>query len=223
MGGDGLVAGHGIVGKGLLHLVGADGIGLALEVVARGMEGRVTGVAGGIERAVAERSEAVVFTDQRGVVAVLMIDRAEDAVPVARISELFPEAWAWNPEAAKQCTSDYLMFGWTSIIPESCQDATLIVPINRQWMFWGWPNRLTARMTQVNARVIVTGPHASGAPNTGLTLPEQLGDIPRSFNGYVWVDDIWTVGPALYPAVDSRTQQQIEAANAGLERRRESQ
>ena len=49
----------------------------------------------------------------------------------------------------------------------------------------------------------------------GLTLPEQLGEIPASFNGYVWVDDIWTVGPALRPGRDFRTQAQMDAAEAG--------
>jgi glycerophosphoryl diester phosphodiesterase len=55
----------------------------------------------------------------------------------------------------------------------------------------------------------------------GLTLPEQLGEIPASFNGYVWVDDIWTVGPALRPNRDIRTEEQQAAAEAGLKRRRE--
>ena len=49
----------------------------------------------------------------------------------------------------------------------------------------------------------------------GLTLPEQLGEIPSTFNGYVWVDDIWTVGPALRPGRDFRTQAQMDAAEAG--------
>jgi glycerophosphoryl diester phosphodiesterase len=55
----------------------------------------------------------------------------------------------------------------------------------------------------------------------GLTLPEQLGKIPSSFKGYVWVDDIWTVGPALRPNRDIRTKEQREAAEAGLKRRRQ--
>jgi len=79
------------------------------------------------------------------------------------------------------------------------------------------------RMKEVGARIIVTGPHDLNEPNVGLTLPEQLGDVPRSFNGYIWVDDIWTVGPALYPDRESRNAEQIEAAFQGLERRRARQ
>ena len=138
---------------------------------------------------------------------------------VERIRRHFPKAWAWSPQGAKACTKAYLTYGWTSIVPESCRNGTILVPINLQWAYWGWPNRLIQRMDSVGARVIVIGPYGDDA-GTGLTLPEQLGEIPSSFKGYVWVDDIWTVGPALRPARDFRTQAQIDAAEAGLKRRR---
>jgi glycerophosphoryl diester phosphodiesterase len=139
--------------------------------------------------------------------------------PVERIRTHFPKAFAFSKERAKACTKDYILLGWTSIVPESCQGGVIIVPINRQWMFWGWPNKLIQRMQGVGARVIVIGNYGSDA-GMGLTLPEQLGEIPSSFNGYVWVDDIWTVGPALRPGRDFRTQAQMDAAEAGLKRRR---
>ena len=76
-------------------------------------------------------------------------------------------------------------------------------------------------MQSANARVVVIGNHGSDA-GEGLTLPEQLGEIPSTFNGYIWVDDIWTVGPALRPSRDFRTQAQMDAAEAGLKRRRDA-
>ncbi|MCF2515708.1 glycerophosphodiester phosphodiesterase [Sphingomonas sp. G124] len=142
------------------------------------------------------------------------------AGPVERIRTHFPKAWATIKEQGKACTKDYLIYGWTSIIPESCRNGTIFVPLNYQWAFWGWPNRLIQRMQGVRARVIVIGNYGSDA-GEGLTLPEQLGEIPSTFNGYVWVDDIWTVGPALRPGRDFRTQAQMDAAEAGLKRRRE--
>lgn len=141
--------------------------------------------------------------------------------PVARIRELFPTVWAWSKEGAKACTKDYAAYGWTSIIPESCRDGTLIVPLNYQWAFWGWPNRLIQRMESVGARVMVVGPYGGDQP-MGLTLPEQLGKIPSSYKGYVWVEDIWTVGPALRSHRDIRTRAEQDAAEAGLKRRREA-
>ena len=73
----------------------------------------------------------------------------------------------------------------------------LAIPINYQWIMWGWPNRLIARMASVGAKVIVFGPYESGKSNEGLTGAEQLGNIPANFNGYIWVEDINKVGPAL--------------------------
>jgi len=139
--------------------------------------------------------------------------------PIGRIKTHFPKAWAWSMAGAKACTSDYAKFGWSGFVPKSCRNGTIFVPINYQWAFWGWPNRLIKRMESVGARVIVMGPR-DGALGTGLTLPEQLGKVPSSFKGYVWVEDIWTVGPALRPGRDFRNRAQLDAAEAGLERRR---
>jgi glycerophosphoryl diester phosphodiesterase len=140
--------------------------------------------------------------------------------PVERIKRHFPNAWAWSMDDAKSCTKDYLLFGWTTIVPESCRNGTLMVPLNRQWLMWGWPNRLLQRMDEVGGRVIVIGPYGSDT-GAGLTLPQQLGRIPSSFTGYVWVEDMWTIGPALRPGRDFRTKAQEEAAAQGLQRRRE--
>lgn len=142
--------------------------------------------------------------------------------PVERIRFHFPGALRFTKPGIKTCTRDYLLYGWTSIVPESCRNGVIAVPLNYQWAFWGWPNRLIQRMGDVGARVVVTGPLGEGRP-PGLTLPEQLGEIPASFSGYVWVDDIWTVGPALRPGRDYRSQVQIDAAEAGLRRRRLAQ
>lgn len=145
-----------------------------------------------------------------------------DRRPVERIKAHFPEAWAWSHKhSAKQCTMDYVLYGWTSIVPESCRNGTLIVPLNYQWAFWGWPNRTIQRMDKVGARVLIVAPYGEDG-HMGLTLPEQLGEIPATFKGYVWVDDIWTVGPALRPNRDIRTEAEQVAAEAGLKRRREA-
>lgn len=118
--------------------------------------------------------------------------------PVDRIRQLAPKNWAFNMKGeAKQCTTDYVLYGWTGIIPKSCHNRVIVIPINYQWPMWGWPNRLIARMESVDAMIIVTGPYESGKSNEGLTEPKQLGKIPASFNGYIWVEDIWAIGPAL--------------------------
>lgn len=140
--------------------------------------------------------------------------------PVARIRQHFPNNWAWSKDEAKACTKDYVKFAWSGYLPESCRGRTLIVPLNYQWAFWGWPNRLIARMEAHGGRVLITGVQGNDAVPGGLSLPEQLGDIPASFNGYLWIEDIWTLGPALRPGQDRRTNAQMIAAQQGLARRR---
>ena len=140
--------------------------------------------------------------------------------PVARIAGHYPASWAWSVAEARECTMDYVAYGWTGVVPQSCENGTLIVPLNYQWAFWGWPNRLIARMEDAGGRVLVVGPYGEGDAPMGLALPEQLGEVPASFNGYLFVEDIWTVGPALYPSLDRRRPNERARAEKALERRR---
>ena len=141
---------------------------------------------------------------------------------LTRIRAAFPAAWSYSDEELGACTSAYRLWGWQGVTPAACQRGTLIVPVNRQWLYAGWPNRTQARMAQVGARIILIGPSGAQKPH-GLDLPEQVGDIPASFTGYVWVDDMWSVGPALRPAYNKRNpREQAELAKA-LDARRAAQ
>ena len=138
------------------------------------------------------------------------------------IRAAFPGVWAYSEASIKACTTAYLKSGWFAVTPEACRGGTIAVPLNYQWAFAGWPNRLIARMQAVGARVIVTGPYGPGHAPLGLDLPEQIGQVPASFNGVVWVDDIWTIGPALHPAANHRNAREEAETAAGLEARRKA-
>jgi len=137
----------------------------------------------------------------------------------AVVAKHFPKAWVWGKDSVMACTKGYALKGWLGTVPEACRNGTLMVPLNRQWVFPGWPDRTLARMMAVGARVMIVAPRGESGP-PGLDLPEQLGDIPNSFKGYVWVSDIWNVGPALRPNRDMRTNAQLKAASKALEARR---
>lgn len=116
--------------------------------------------------------------------------------PVNRMQQLLPDNWSFATKGRmKSCTLDYALYGWTGIIPKSCNNGTIAIPINYQWAFWGYPNRLIARMESVGARTIIMGPHESGKSNEGLSSAEQIAKIPADYNGYIWVEDILTVAP----------------------------
>jgi len=117
--------------------------------------------------------------------------------PVKRMKQLVPGIWGWSKPGVKACTQDYAWMGWMGITPESCKNGTLVVPLAYQWAIAGWPARTVARMEAVGARILITGPMNNRESTRGLTHGDQLTAIPKGFNGYVMVEDILQVGPAL--------------------------
>lgn len=115
----------------------------------------------------------------------------------ARLRQLAPDAWTFDEASARTCLSDYLRTGWTSLVPESCRNTSVAVPLNYQWAVWGWPNRFLERMAKANTRVVLIGDLDDSGVPAGLDRPEQLADVPRDFRGYLWVDNLYDVGRAL--------------------------
>lgn len=145
-----------------------------------------------------------------------------DEAALAPIKRRFPNAWAFSMEAARACTSAYKLQGWLGLTPASCKGGTILIPINRQWLFAGWPNRLIARMAAVDGHIVVTGPASDGVEPRGLDLPEQIGQVPASFNGHIWVSDMWVIGPALHPSADRRNGREKAETDVLIEKRREN-
>ena len=116
---------------------------------------------------------------------------------LARMRPHAPSSWMWDLKRTRTCAIAYLKWGWTGFVPEACRGRTLVVPLNYQWAVWGWPNRFLARMAGIDARVIVMGDLENPDAPVGIERPEQLGDVPRSFRGHLWVEDIYNVGRAL--------------------------
>ena len=147
-----------------------------------------------------------------------------EAGPIARMRTLAPGAWVFSAERARACTAAYRTAGWFGILPDACKGGTMMIPLDRQKSMGGWPDRLLERMSDAGGHVIVTGPEASGDGPTGdprgLDLPEQFGEIPDSFNGFIWVDDLWNLGPALFPSRDNRRAAEQDAGEAAVKARR---
>jgi glycerophosphoryl diester phosphodiesterase len=119
-----------------------------------------------------------------------------DPAVVRRVKQLEPSAWAFTVQDTKACLTDYVKFGWTSYVPASCRNTTVMVPLNYQWAIWGWPKRFLVRMQGAGTRVILTGDYSKGGA-LGLIRAEQLDSVPRDFRGYLWIEDFYSVGRAL--------------------------
>lgn len=110
---------------------------------------------------------------------------------------------AFAIETARACASDYRRTGMWGSIPENCKSSgkdgsgTMLLTLDDLGIgLWGWPDRFLARMAENNIRVIVAADVTEGGI-TGLTEVEQFGDIANSYNGYIWIDNIEEMAPAL--------------------------
>ncbi|NJM50869.1 MAG: hypothetical protein HC843_08280 [Sphingomonadales bacterium] len=109
----------------------------------------------------------------------------------------FDKAASFSVEQARKCARDYRVSGMAGIVPESCAGGTMLLTLNDLGMkLWGWPDRFLARMADHNVRLIIAAQEKDGAI-TGLTELNQYNAIANSYNGYIWIDNISEMGPAL--------------------------
>jgi glycerophosphoryl diester phosphodiesterase len=120
-----------------------------------------------------------------------------NSVPVERIRKLAPDIWAWTAAEGLACSSDYQLSGWFGSLPESCKGGTMIVSLEDQWRTAGWPNRTADRMEEHGGHIILAAGQDEHGELVGLRNWKQLKSINGSYKGWLWVDDIATVGPAL--------------------------
>jgi hypothetical protein len=114
-----------------------------------------------------------------------------------------PTPWNWTRDGAAACYDAYFKMGWLGVVPDACRGGTMLIPLDGQWKLWGWPKRFMARMNAADVKVILGGP-AAKAESTGETLEAfglatvtQIPEVPRDFTGYLLVDDIAAIGPAI--------------------------
>jgi glycerophosphoryl diester phosphodiesterase len=120
-----------------------------------------------------------------------------DKAAVDAFRKARPNAWAFNIAEARACASDYGTSGLWGAIPESCKQGTMLITINETgYTLWGWPNRFLARTGAAGVKVVIAE-SVEGDVIKGLSDVNRYGDIADSFNGYIWIDNIEELGPAL--------------------------
>ncbi|HMT41522.1 hypothetical protein [Sphingorhabdus sp.] len=119
----------------------------------------------------------------------------DDAAVAAAKTER-PAMRAFTVAKARKCAADYRgsLFG---SVPKSCANGVMLLTLDELgFTLWGWPNRFLQRMAKAKATVIIAQDVADEKIK-GLTDVRQYGEIASGFNGYVWVDKIEELGPAL--------------------------
>jgi glycerophosphoryl diester phosphodiesterase len=110
-----------------------------------------------------------------------------------RLRQLAPLARVMSRPTLKDCTYRYLAYGWLGIVPQSCRNNFIAVPVNLTWAVWGWPNRFMARMKETNVLIALAPPQGSKEPY--LSDRAELDAVPPGFSGLITTDYIETIGP----------------------------
>lgn len=116
------------------------------------------------------------------------------AIAVAKAER--PAMRAFTIAKARQCAADY-RGSLLGSVPESCTNGVMLLTLDELgFTLWGWPNRFLERMAKAKTTVIIAQDVTNGEIK-GLNDVRQYSSIASSFNGYVWVDRIEELGPAL--------------------------
>jgi len=120
-----------------------------------------------------------------------------DEAVVARFRTLAPKAWTYSKAISDACLSGYRLSGWIGIVPDSCRGAAVAVVPGANWTLWGWPFRFLNRLSGVGGRAMLAESYGENGLPVGLTSTDDIDDIPRGFNGPVWIEDMTNVGSAI--------------------------
>ena len=110
-----------------------------------------------------------------------------------RLRQLAPQARVMSRPTLKDCATRYLAYGWLGIVPESCRNNFIAVPVDLTWAVWGWPNRFIARMDRANVIIGLAPPQDDKEPY--ISNRTQLDAVPDGFSGLIVTDYIETIGP----------------------------
>jgi glycerophosphoryl diester phosphodiesterase len=117
-----------------------------------------------------------------------------DAV-LARLREGVPDIRTFSASSTAGCLLRYISYGWTGLVPESCHNAPVWVPINVAPWLWGWPDRFMNRFESRGSFVILMGPYPANEISPGLDTTEDLARLPANYNGGIWTNRISLVVP----------------------------
>lgn len=110
--------------------------------------------------------------------------------PIAEVRRLLPEIKTMARASLKSCLIRYIGYGWTGIVPESCENLAVLVPSNIAPWLWGWPDRFLNRMDAAGSQVFLTGPYSGGGFSSGIDTAEDLAQIPEGYSGGIWTNEI---------------------------------
>lgn len=138
------------------------------------------------------------------VLAKLTADRRKSLIvygghlPLAEVKKALPDMAILSRQTLEACLYRYIAYGWTGIMPASCRDTALLVPVNIAPWLWGWPDRFLNRMEGAGTRIFVLGPYRGGEFSAGIDSEEDLDRLPANYSGGIWTNEIALIAERLH-------------------------
>jgi glycerophosphoryl diester phosphodiesterase len=113
--------------------------------------------------------------------------------PIEMVRQRVPDIRTISRATIKSCLISYIGYGWSGVVPQACNNAIVLVPINVAPWLWGWPDRFLNRMAIAGSEVYVLGPYSGGEFSTGIDTPELFDRLPDNYSGGIWTNEIETI------------------------------
>ncbi len=108
--------------------------------------------------------------------------------PIQALRENAPLLKVMSKKTLMSSLRDYILFGWSGYIPESCRGAWLHIPLKYAPLLWGWPHKFLRRMDEAGTSVVVVA--GDGKFSEGFDSLEDIKTLPEGFSGYIWTNRI---------------------------------
>lgn len=120
------------------------------------------------------------------------------------LRESLPEIRMFSVGSIANCLVRYIGYGWTGMVPGSCENAPLFVPVNIAPWLWGWPNLFMERMRSSGSSIVLVGAFSGRNFARGLDTLEHLARLPGNFDGGIWTNDVELVTTTLRKTSDRK-------------------
>ena len=108
--------------------------------------------------------------------------------PTSIVTRRIPSLRGYTKPSVKNCVAKYMLTGALGIVPESCKNTVIMIPLNYSKFIWGWPRAFMQRMENAGTEVILTGNHHGFT--LGIDDPDQMLELTKDFRGIVWTNKI---------------------------------
>jgi glycerophosphoryl diester phosphodiesterase len=110
--------------------------------------------------------------------------------PIEALRQHLPDVRTTSRAALKACLLGYMATGWTGVVPASCGNRLVLVPINVAPWLWGWPGRFVDRMEKAGSKVFLLGPYSGGDFSKGIDSPADFDRVPADYAGGIYTNEI---------------------------------